>query len=86
MESRLKLRFTQDITPSEETWIRKQVSQVNSKREELLPARQKLIDILLKPQSAQLPMDSEPPEPEPEPAPEALPLRGFLGPLDLGPL
>ena len=78
LESRLKLRFTQDITPSEETWIRKQVSQVNSKREELLPARQKLIDILLKPQSAQLPMDSEPPEPEPEPAPEALPMDGVV--------
>ena len=62
LEKRLTLRFSQEITPKEETWIRNEISRVSLERERLLEARQDLIDKLMNP---------EPPEgtlePEPEP-------------------
>lgn len=71
LEKRLKLRFAQEITPKEETWLRKEVARVCMQRDALRPGRQALIDALLKPEL----------ELEPEPAPEAGPGPGPI--LDL---
>ena len=68
LEKRLKLRFVQEITPKEESWIRNELARVSLEREGLLEARQDLIDKLLKPEP---PKGTLEPEPEPTPDPES---------------
>jgi nicotinate-nucleotide pyrophosphorylase len=63
LNRRLKLRFSGELTPKEENWIRRRCGKIAEEREALREPRQQVLEKLLNP----APLMQPEPEPEPEP-------------------
>lgn len=66
LQSRLRLRFSGELPPKEETWLRRRLGKIAQELEELKEPRQKVLEKLLNPD---LFLNAQP-EPEPEPGPD----------------